>query len=396
MSENNNKTILMDELGLDIYTFSDLLNYYKEVIKSIYGQDLETGVGTFDGELIRTIAESQADTLQMVTNIWNAMNPDSAQGEMLDRVVALNGIERRSATRGTVELEITADLGTIINNGVVRDNNGNNWLLPEVVNIDESPKLVIAKAQNTGRIEAGAGTVTTIVTITSGWQSVDNPEPALPGTNVETDAQLRFRRFASVARSAQNTVDSMFTDIGNINGVEKTKIYENDTNTVDSNGIPAHSIEVVVQAQNTAEIRQEIAKSIRLQKSPGCGTHGTTTETFSFNGISNDYNFTFADRKQVEVKVNIAPLSNFRFATSDVIKDNIVEYINAKQIAEGLKSNALFSPTTNADPRPYDTATFQVLSIEVRLSGGSYGSSIEIGYTDVLETEFDNIEVNVE
>ena len=389
------KQKLMDELGLDVYTFNSVLKYYRDLVKSIYGQDLETGAGSFDGELIRTIAESQADTLQVVTNIWNAMNPDFAQGEMLDRLVALNGIERRSATKSEVELELVGDVGTIINNGVVKDSNGNNWMLPSVVEIDESPKTVVATAEEKGRIEASAHTVNEIVTITSGWQSVSNPEPATPGTNVEKDAQLRFRRFASVARAAQNTVDSIFAEIGNINGVQKTKIYENDTSETDTNGIPSHSIEVVVQAPDTESIKENIGESIRLQKSPGCGTHGNVIQTVQYNGFEKDYKFSFANEKTVKVKVDISPLSNFRLASVDTIKENIIEYINNKQISEGLKASSLFSPTLNADPRPYKSPTFNVDDIKIKLEGGSFGNSIDIGYRDVLFVEFDDIEVNV-
>src|SRR5690606_22747994 len=51
----------------------------------------------------------------------------------------------------------------------------------QVVNEDVGPKT-----QNAHEIVA-------IATPILGWDSVDNPEPAIPGTNIETDDELRNR-----------------------------------------------------------------------------------------------------------------------------------------------------------------------------------------------------------
>jgi len=75
------------------------------------------------------------------------------------------------------------------NNNVTLDGSGN--------------ATVFATALEFGPIELLPATVTVIDTPITGWDTVTNPDSATPGTNQETDSDLRARRQRSVARDAQ-------------------------------------------------------------------------------------------------------------------------------------------------------------------------------------------------
>jgi hypothetical protein len=55
--------------------------------------------------------------------------------------------------------------------------------------------------------------------------------------------------------------------------VTRHKLYENDTGSVDINGLPAHSISAIVDGGDVTTI----AQTIRGKKGQGVATYGTTT-----------------------------------------------------------------------------------------------------------------------
>ena len=106
--------------------------------------------------------------------------------------------------------------------------------------------VVFASSVSTGPIQALAGTITSIDTPITGWDTCTNLADADIGTDEETDVELRARREQSVARDAQAIIDAIFAAVANIPGVTQTVVLENDTNSVDGNGLPPHSFQVIV------------------------------------------------------------------------------------------------------------------------------------------------------
>uniref|UniRef100_UPI0039E14609 hypothetical protein n=1 Tax=Anabaena sp. CCY 9910 TaxID=3103870 RepID=UPI0039E14609 len=78
------------------------------------------------------------------------------------------------------------------------------------------------------------------------WQTVINPTAATPGQPVEFDATLRTRQAVSVALPSRTVLEGTVGAVASVDGVVRYRAYENDTNSTDSNGIPSHSISMVV------------------------------------------------------------------------------------------------------------------------------------------------------
>jgi len=69
----------------------------------------------------------------------------------------------------------------------------------------------------------------------------------------------------------------VFTALANLPNVTDVAVYENDTDVTDADGIPAHSLWVVVEGGSVAAIIETITKN----KTGGKGMVGSVTGTFS-------------------------------------------------------------------------------------------------------------------
>ncbi len=115
-------------------------------------------------------------------------------------------------------------------------------------------------------------TVTVPITIVGGVTSVNNPsDPTQVGENEETDSEFRIRRQKSVSVPAQGYLQALYGGLNNITGVVDARVYENVTNSTDGDGIPAHSIWVVVDGGDS----QDIAEAIYKYRNAGCGMKGS-------------------------------------------------------------------------------------------------------------------------
>ncbi|MCI5851286.1 MAG: baseplate J/gp47 family protein, partial [Sutterellaceae bacterium] len=184
--------------GITAPAYDEVLEYYKEKARGIFGSDINLDADTEDGQAIAILAASMNDVNSAIIAAYNAYNPTTAIGAALDGAVKTNGISRHEATHSQVDLKIVGQYGTVIRNGVAIDSSGNKWDLPETVSIPRSGEATAtATAEDEGAVAAPAGSVTKIGTPTRGWQSVTNPAAATVGSAVESDAELRVRQALS-------------------------------------------------------------------------------------------------------------------------------------------------------------------------------------------------------
>jgi hypothetical protein len=84
---------------------------------------------------------------------------------------------------------------------------------------------------------------------------------------------MRIRRQKSVALPSQGYLEGLLGALLNTTDVTEAKVYENDTNTTDANGIPGHSIWCIVKGGTNAAV----ANAIYVKRNAGCGMKGTIT-----------------------------------------------------------------------------------------------------------------------
>lgn len=325
--------------GISAPVYGDIVNSDVATYQGIYGSDAYLGNDSQDFQLIAVRALAINDVNQLAIAVYNSFLPSYAQGVGLAALVQINGITKEVATNSTVILNLVGVAGTIIQEGIVQDTNGNKWSLPELVTIPNSGEITVtATAQQSGNIAAGANTVTGKFTIVPGWQTVTNPAAATPGQAVEKDAVLRRRQAQSTALPSQTPLDSILGAVANSGGIGRYEIYENDTRVTDGNGQPGNSVAVVVEGGDATAI----ASVIKLKKAPGTGTYGTTSVSLvDQKSIPITINFFELTEVPIYAAMTIQPLAGYLSTTGEAAVTALVSFISGLAIGEEVYLNWL-------------------------------------------------------
>lgn len=377
--------------GISILSFEDILLSLIATFQSIYGADIYIPPDSQDYQWLVALATAINDQNQATVAAYNSFSPVYAQGSGLSALVKINGLAREPGSSSTAILTIAGVVGTEIQNGVAQDANGNLWDLPPLVIIPETGAIqVTATCATLGAVAAPANTITTIYTVVLGWQSVTNASAATIGAPVESDAILRQRQAASTALPAQTPLQSILAAVANISGVERYAIYENSTSATDANGLPPHSIAVVVEGGDI----DDVAQVIEEKKSPGTGTYGTTSVIVDDPvDLPITINFFELSLTPIYVIVTIQPLANYVSSTAAVIQAAIVAFINALSIGGDVFFNSMFGPATlYGNPL---ASTFKVTSIAIGTAPSPSGiSDIDIAFNAAASCSVANVTVN--
>ncbi|MEH4267097.1 baseplate J/gp47 family protein, partial [Klebsiella aerogenes] len=224
--------------GISAPDYQTILSTVTGYFQQIYGSDAYIDPDSKDGQLIALMALAIHDANNTAIQVYNSFSPSTGIGVGLSRNVKINGIARREATNSTVDLLLSGTAGTTITNGSVKDANGIIWNLPtEVVIGTDGTVIATATCASSGAVAALAGSVNSINTPTRGWVSATNPQAATVGVAAETDSELRIRQAQSVALPSLTSFEAVDGAIANISGVTRHKLYENDTDNPDANGL---------------------------------------------------------------------------------------------------------------------------------------------------------------
>lgn len=371
---------IIDETGIHAPIFDDYLSYLINGYRAIYGADTYLGNDSQDGQEIALFALALSDQAAACVAAYLSFSPSTAQGEGLSTVVKINGLVRKSATYSTVDVRIVGVAGTEMFNGIVSDGTIR-WNLPAHVVVPDAGEIIVtATAQDLGAINAAADTITTIETPTAGWQSVNNPTAATPGQPVETDALLRRRQQASTALPSVVVLDGIIGGIMALPGVTRVKAYENDTSLPDGDGIPAHSIAMVVEGGDA----QLVAQVIAVKKTPGAGTYGTTTIPLVDNyGLPHNIKFFRPTYVPITVIITIHNLTGYTTSIGNSIVDAVIAAINGIAIGDDVFYTRLYVPAQlvgqYAQPlTPKDPGTFELRSVVISRDGNT-PSAADVG-----------------
>lgn len=379
--------------GISAPDYPDILQQLKIAFWQIYGNDANLDDDTQDGQLLAVIAQGFHNVNQNAIALYNSFSPATAQGAALSTVVKINGIRRKIPSRSTATVRLVGAVGTQVFGGEIGDslNLGTRWTIPDTTIPGAGQVDVTATCTADGDVAAAPNTLTVILTPTLGWQTVTNPASAVPGNPVESDADLRRRQAASPAIGALTIIEAIFAGIADLPGVSRLRIYVNDTNAPDANGVPAHSIAVVVQGGDI----DSIAGVIATKKSPGTGTYGTTAVVVTdSHGIDNTINFYVVTQVVISVAISVQSLAGYNAATGLQIRQAVVDYLNGLEIGEDSYLARLYSPANLTGTGV--GATFAVTSIEQSRDADPLAAAdITLAFNEVTVCTLDDVELQV-
>lgn len=228
---------------------------------------------TPDGLKIAHDAEIFYSLDETLQRAYNSKDPNKAKGLDLDIVCSLTGTTRSEGSKSNVSLSLTGTPMTVIPKGNRFESSvtGSRWETDQAVTLDTGGSATVnATCTVVGPTAADPDTITRIVDVIGGLATVNNPAPAVEGTDAQRDEQLRVTRAAAVGRPGSNQVDSMIGELYAVDSVRRVKLYENDTNSSavsadNPYGLPAHSIAPIIDGGAD----EDVAMAIYLKKNPG-------------------------------------------------------------------------------------------------------------------------------
>lgn len=143
---------------------------------------------------------------------------------------------------------------------------------------------VVFQAEVAGPIGAIAGALNIIGTPVQGWSAVVNLTDQASGQLRESNQLFRARRDAELSLGGNTTVNAIGANILALNEGSTDpnheppiacSVFYNDTDSTDGNGLPPHSVEVLVQGGTSADIALEVWQSVGA----GTATVGNQTST---------------------------------------------------------------------------------------------------------------------
>lgn len=345
------------------------------------------------------------DMGNLITQIYNTFDPDNAIGTILDQRVAINGIQRQAGTYTltNVTLVIASSVNlygldqTVQPVFTVADNAGNQWNL-QTTQLGIAPGTVAYsfQAANPGATLTTPNTITTPVTIVLGVSSINNPTTySSLGINAETDAALRVRRLQSVSLSSTGYYAGLLAALQNINGVTSAFVYENLTGLTNSDGVPGHSIWVIVAGTGSAAA---IANAIYTKRNAGCGMFGTIS--FTITQVDGSFFTVFWDSvvaQNLFINFNASSVNGVTPPNIGGIRTGLVSSFNPGVFAE-VNINNLATLAQAIDPNAlitsagFSTALTQTLGLSAVAASGTFvlnyngAASAAINWNDAIAT----------
>lgn len=326
------------------------------------------------------VAEIESKNAE-IAFLSNMLNLSSARGVWLDALGSLYFIERKMSEPTVVTCECTGVAGTLIPFGsLVEDANGNKLRL-----LDTRGITISADGKGSGQfstIEHGAivinaHSVTKIVTVVAGWDTVDNSSSGAIGRDRETDAEYLARIKISLANNAQGTIEALRADITALEGVIACTVLENITNvplTKYGVQLTGHSVGICVYGGDDGDIAEAIYK----KKDAGCGTSGTSVVTYVDPDYPEEkYEYKIFRATATRIYIKITSYQSLSSEVQDTLRSAIVADFNG----EGNNPRATMAMTLYASRFFYVAQSLTSTTLqkaEVSTNGTTYADSVLI------------------
>jgi len=338
--------------GIQVQTFQEIYDELAAGYRVIYGEDINLEPNSPDGQRVAIEAQLVLDSQSFGALEYNQRDPDFALGQSLNSIIKLSGITRRPATRSQVDVTVVTDRPlTLPVDYTVEDDLGQSWSTLAARTLIAGTTTVTVFAVNFGAIAADPDTIVNPVTVVIGVQSVTNPASATVGVDEETDQELRVRRNRSLETPQSSSTGRMFTALASVPNVTDVAVYENDTDVTDADGIPAHSLFVIVEGGSVADIVEAMTKN----KTGGKGMVGSVTGSFLEevirpNGTIFTIIHTMTFERPVDVPV-LVRLNATRKDAADPVDEALISQAIAQRsfnIGENLLAGDLYRLAFNA------------------------------------------------
>jgi uncharacterized phage protein gp47/JayE len=244
------------------------VNYYPVQTSPVPLTDLN--VGSVVRTIMETVAREMATAYVQLDNVYRSAFLDTAEGDALDKVVALVGVQRLPAGQPLAQARFSRRTGapgriTVPANTALTDAAGNRYLTIEEITLEpgETTREVQAAGEGPGTKLVAQGELNRLEVLVEGISEVTNPQPARRLSVPETDDELRRRTRGALHGVVHGTLDALRFSLKSIPGV-------NDVTLVEApNGVYGEIRITVAYGSDTPDVRAAVAQTIEEFKPAG-------------------------------------------------------------------------------------------------------------------------------
>lgn len=379
--------------GFTAPTLAEIKTELEDALKALLGTSINLLPTSVFGAWVNALAERYLELWEAALDLYNGMDPDTADGVLLSYILALQGLSKLAATPSTVTLTVNLDATTTLLTGRLVSNPTTGvqfTTIEDVTSTTAGNYSVDAESVNTGPVAALAGSLTQIDTPVAGWNSVTNVLDAVPGTNVETDAEARQRRVEELAVQGSTTPDAIRSDTVDLSSVSSVTLLENQTDTTDGNGLPPHSFEVIVDDDGSLTDNQ-IAQAVwDDSKAAGIATFGSDSGTaVDSEGNNQTVNFTHVAQLATYVEVDYLTDGDYPVDGDDQVKAAIAGYDSSLGAGETLYAAKIYDLVFNV------AGVVNITDVQVGTSAPASGSSVTPTIRQKVDLDTSRVVVNV-
>lgn len=229
-------------------------------------------------------------------------------------------------------------------------------------------------AETAGAQTCEVGELDDIPVAVTGWSSVYNYTAGVPGTDRETDEQLRVRRAGAVRAIQARGTDPAIREhlLQDVPGVTAARVISNRTMVTDANGRPAKSFEALVVGGTD----EAVARCIWENQPSGIQPYGNTSvEIIDDGGDSQVISFSRPQAKYLWIKVTYSLYSEEAAPTDAELKAALMNWADAEyqmgtDVIPSRVLQGLYTGTTGVGQ-----ASVQVALTDAPDSTPTYGTS---------------------
>ena len=329
-----------------------------------------------DGNLARIFSFELAQLWSQLGLVYNSYNPNLAVGSGLRNLGLISGLQYGVATRSQAFVDLVGTEDTVVPKGsIVADDDGNEF----VTQLDATiPSSVLVYASLPGPIPILAGTLTTIKSPVTGWDSITQSIDGTKGSPPQSETSYRNSRNKTVLRNYTSVSDVVRARLLEL-GIEQVEIINNTspTETADD-GTPPQTVHITVGELPTSVTDEQIARVILVTTGLGTATYGSTTVTIDDSqGTPQTVSFSKAVGVDIFIDVDVTFLTLDYAGAEEQIKTALIDHINSLAADEDVYWSRLFQFIT-----PFGKAEVNSLTI------GKSASTLSTNNIEILSNEF--------
>lgn len=337
--------------GLTIQSVREIQDEIGAKMRADVDPLINTSPDSPDGNEIGVYASQEREVQEAVQEAYDTIDPDNAEGLRLETIGALRGIPKNPAVKskfiGSRKIKLTVGAGKVITAGVIAS--VVNSPRTRFVTLDTADNsaglssadiLVRAECEITGPVHANAGTLTVIATPADGWLAVINEFDPILGSNVETDTAYLQRQENELQQGGECTTEGIRTalltykDETGAAPIISCKVYENDTDSIDANGLYPHTFEAVLW--DAGAVANDVIAGIIYTNKPAGIRPGGLTSVVVTDSEGDTHGVGFTRATDLDLKIGATyTYDASTYVGNDAVKQALVDAVQGKSTIPG-------------------------------------------------------------